>query len=240
MLTRRTQTNEAGRCATLLPVLARLPQPLALLEVGASAGLCLLPDRYGYDYGRQQLPAPQTDAPVFPCRADLPTPLPTHHPTVAWRCGLDLHPIDVADAAACAWLETLVWPEQADRLHRLRAAMAVARQDPPRLVQGDLLSDLAACAAQAPTDATLVVFHSAVLAYVADPDARQGFARSVRELGAVWISNEVSGAFPDMRQHVTRPGPRNAFLLAVNGTPVAWTDPHGGWIEWMAAQEGEG
>src|SRR5690606_8447977 len=47
---RATQTNEAGRCATLLPFLARLPQPLALLEVGASAGLCLLPDRYSYRF----------------------------------------------------------------------------------------------------------------------------------------------------------------------------------------------
>ena len=49
MLARSTQTNEHGRCAALLPVLAGLPEPLALLEVGASAGLCLLPDFYAYD-----------------------------------------------------------------------------------------------------------------------------------------------------------------------------------------------
>jgi len=240
MLAHRTQTNEAGRCATLLPVLGRLPQPLALLEVGASAGLCLLPDRYGYDYGRQQLPAPSAMAPVFPCHADARTPLPTQHPRIAWRLGLDLHPIDIADAAHRAWLETLVWPEQTDRLHRLRAAIAVAQRHPPRVVQGDLLTDLAHWARQAPADATLVVFHSAVLAYVADADLRAAFAETVRGLGGVWISNEAPGVFPTVRALVPRPGPRGAFLLAVDGQSVAWTDPHGGWIEWIATEEGRG
>ena len=53
---RRTQTNEPARCATLLPLLATLPEPLALLEVGTSAGLCLLPDRYAYDYDGHRVP----------------------------------------------------------------------------------------------------------------------------------------------------------------------------------------
>lgn len=234
MLARRTQTNEAGRCATLLPILARLPQPLALIEVGASAGLCLLPDRYGYDYGERRLPAPTPDAPVFPCRVDSLTPLPDAPPRVVWRLGLDLEPMDLADASHRAWLETLVWPEQADRLQRLRAAMAVARRDTPRVVRGDLLTDLADCVRQAPAHATVVVFHSAVLAYIADTALREGFARTVHALGAVWVSNEMPGVFPALAARLSRRGPRGAFLLAVDGEPVAWTESHGGWIEWLA------
>ena len=107
MRARATQTNEAGRCAVLLPVLAALPQPLALLEVGASAGLCLYPDRYAYRYGDQVLGAGE---PVLDCAATGVAPPPAR-PEVVWRAGLDLNPLDVTDPADVAWLDALIWPE---------------------------------------------------------------------------------------------------------------------------------
>ncbi len=138
--TRATQTNEAGRCAVLLPVLAALPQPLALLEVGASAGLCLYPDRYSYRYGDQVIGSGE---PVLDCAATGVAP-PAGVPRVVWRAGLDLNPLDVTDPADVAWLDALVWPEHAHRRARLRAAARVAAADPPLLVPGDLVDDLPA------------------------------------------------------------------------------------------------
>jgi hypothetical protein len=84
MLSHSTQTDELGRCATLLPVFARLSQPLALIEVGASAGLCLLLDRYAYTYGTHSVRPHdvRADAPVFPCRASSGTPLPRAIPRI--------------------------------------------------------------------------------------------------------------------------------------------------------------
>ena len=134
MLTRTTQTNEPARCAVLLPVLAQLPQPLALLEVVASAGLCLLPDRYAYDYGGAAIgpsAAGSGAAPVFPCEANQYTPLPRRNVDVDWRAGLDLNPLDVQSDEDAAWLQTLVWPEHRNRAVRLKAALNVARRDPP-------------------------------------------------------------------------------------------------------------
>jgi hypothetical protein len=235
ILARRTQTNEPGRCATLLPALARLPQPLALLEVGASAGLCLLPDRYGYDYGRARLmpEGPDADrAPVFPCRANDATPLPERIPRIVWRAGIDLNPLDVRDPDAAAWLRTLVWPGQEARAERLHAAMEVAREHPPRVVKGDLLHDLHAIASTAPPDATLVVFHTAVLAYVA-PDDRKRFTAALRGLDAVWISNEDPHVLPWIAAKLHAAPRPNRALLAVNGEPVALTGFHGQSIDWL-------
>jgi hypothetical protein len=235
MLAHSTQTNEAARCATLLPVLANLPQPLALLEVGASAGLCLQPDRYAYDYGdgRVLRPSAHDDAPVLPCAVNAHTPIPARLPEIAWRAGLDLNPIDVQNRDQCAWLEALVWPEQHDRLARLRAAIAIARKDPPRLVRGNLLEDLATLAAQAPKDATLVIFHSAVLAYVWPQESRDKFARDTRAMNAVWISNETPQVFRWIAAKTSARPTLSSFLLAVNGEPVAWTDHHGGFANWL-------
>src|SRR5436305_11849362 len=235
MSVRSTQTNEPGRCAALLPVLTRLPQPLALLEVGASAGLCLLPDRYGYDYGERRLMSARRDVepPIFPCAVNAATPIPEALPSIAWRAGLDLEPVDIADRNQVAWLETLVWPEQTDRLTRLRAALDIASTDKPRLVEGDLRRDLTRLANEMPRDATRVIFHTAVLTYVG-PTERAEFARSVTSFCDVWIANEAPQVFPEIAARAGTPGPRGHFLLAANGQPLAWADPHGASLDWIA------
>lgn len=228
ILVRATQTNEAGRCAVLLPFLARLPQPLALLEVGASAGLCLLPDRYSYAYddGTRLDPADGPSDVVLPCTLTGDARAPERVPEVAWRAGIDLAPVDVLDADACRWLETLVWPEHDDRRERLRHALAVARLDPPRIVAGDLIEALPALTAEAPAEATLVVLHSAVLAYL-DDEARSTFLDLVGQVPGHWISNEGARVLPSTAHLAAGPGGRS-FVVAVDGVPRAYADPHGG------------
>jgi len=231
MLARRTQTNEAARCATLLPVLAGLPEPLALIEVGASAGLTLLPDRYSYDYDGHRITGTDPDAPVIRCAVSGPVPLPDRVPVICWRAGLDLNPLDVTDDDDMRWLSCLLWPGEAGRTERLAGAIATARRDPPVIHRGDLLTDLPGLAAQAPPEATLVVYHSAVLAYVG-PAARQRFAATVRGLGAVWLSNEAPGVVPGVTSEERDDG---GFVVVRDGqTLLALADGHGTWLQWLA------
>jgi hypothetical protein len=224
--THATQTNEAGRCATLLPLLASLPQPLALLEIGASAGLCLLPDRYSYDLSGTRL---GTGSPVLRCRYEGPVPMPAAVPQVVWRRGLDLNPLSVTEDAD--WLRALVWPGMTERAERLEGALATAAQDPPLVVRGDLLTDLVPLAAQAPADATLVVFHTAVIAYV-DRERRPDALAAIRATGARWISNEGvrvwRGLLPEAEADEA-----GEFVLRLDGEALARTDGHGGHLSWI-------
>ena len=226
-LARSTQTNEPARCAVLLPALARLDGPLALVEVGASAGLCLLPDRYSYRYatpdGTVSLdPASGPSHVVLDCRAPDAALVPARLPDVVWRAGLDLNPLDVTEADDVDWLRTLVWPEHEGRRRRLDAACALAAADPPRVVRGDLLDDLDGVLRGAPADAHVVVFHSAVLAYV-DESRRERFVARMQELDGTWIANEGVRVLPASRSLPDD----GRFVLSVNGEPVARTDPHG-------------
>ncbi|MBO0871743.1 MAG: DUF2332 domain-containing protein, partial [Micromonosporaceae bacterium] len=225
---RATQTNEVGRCAVLLPVLAALPQPLALLEVGASAGLCLYPDRYAYRYGEHSI---GSGVPLLDCDLTGTAP-PASRPTVVWRAGLDLNPLDVTDPADLAWLDALIWPEQEHRRARLHEAAAVVAAQPPRLVRGDLLDDLPALAAQAPAGATLVVFHTAVL-YQVPAARRRAFTATVRELPGHWIASEAPEVLPAAGLPAP-PGDAAHHLLALDGRPLAWARPHGQALHWFA------
>jgi hypothetical protein len=237
MLSRRTQTNEPGRCAVLLPLLAALPQPLALLEVGASAGLCLYPDKFSYQYGNLARidPPAGPGAALISCAIEGPVPVPVTTPEVVWRAGIDLNPLDVTDPGQMRWLETLIWPEQDDRRQRLAAAIEVARSDPPYLVAGDLNDTVAELAEQAPDDATLVVFHTSVLAYL-DDSGRSAFTSAAGDLPGHWISNEIPSvvSFPGESLPPSPDPSRLLCVLAQDGQPVAYAAPHGQYLHWFA------
>ncbi|MET0422349.1 MAG: DUF2332 domain-containing protein [Actinoplanes sp.] len=225
MRVRATQTNEIGRCALLLPVLAALPQPLALLEVGASAGLNLFPDKYSYRYGDHRL---GDSGPVLDCVL-TGAPPPQRLPDVVWRAGIDLNPLDITDPADRSWLDALIWPEHDARRARLQTAAAIAAASPPRLVRGDLVDDLPALAANAPANATLVVFHTSVLYQVPAP-RRAAFVDLVGTLPGHWISVERA-----LDHDGLPPAPAAGMhnVLALDGHPLAYTRSHGESLAWF-------
>jgi hypothetical protein len=235
ILARSTQTNEVGRLATLLPAFAQaVPSgPVALLEVGASAGLNLFPDRWGYAWSTPTGLVRLGPEPRLECRVTGPVPIPAATPEVAWRGGIDLNPLSVADADDMAWLELLVWPEQDDRRERLRHAVSVAQTDPPRLVRGDLIDVLPALVAEASAYGTVLVFHSAVAVYLAAPDRARmlELLQQLTDGGAChWVSNEAPGVFPE----IAAPDPPPLrFQLAVDGRTVGYTQGHGLELQWL-------
>ncbi len=253
--TRSTQTNETNRAvalrASLAPAAADLPDvPLALLEVGASAGLNLLFDSFC-------LPGLFGD-PASPVR--LRTEIKGSHtppfarrlPPVVWRSGLDAHPVAVEDQDAVRWLEACLWPEQLERVERFRAAVAWARQNPPQVVAGDMVDDLSRVAAAAPAGTHLIVWHSWAMTYLARR-RRPLFAAAVEALcGAgrpvTWLSAEGPGVVEGVPVPPVPAGApdeeRFATLLGMRrfreGTPAAGghvllgrCHPHLRWLEWL-------
>ncbi len=237
---RRTQTNEPGRCAVLAPVLASLPQPVALLEVGASAGLCLVPDRYRYRYDQPGDAADQAAAPL-----DAGPPLLTSrvtgeapgHPDdlrVAFRAGLDAHPLHADDPEDARWLRSLVWPDETVREARLAASLAVVADDPPLILTGDAVADLDRLLALAPAGATPVVQHSATLAYLTR-EQRDTFVARVQASGAHWLSFEGPTVVTSLREAIAAlpPEPRPHFVVALDGVVLGRCAAHGGWVDWV-------
>lgn len=235
ILERSTQTNEVGRLTALVPALGLLgDEPLALVELGASAGLCLFPDRYDYSWGGVG-GLRGSGGPLLSTRAAGPLPVPSGHPRVVSRTGVDLNPLDVWSDEDTAWLLSLVWPEHDARRRRLAAAVEVARVDPPRILGGDMLERLddALSVAEA-SGGVPVVHHSAAAAYLDEP-ARDRLERRLRELIATerchWVSLEGPSVLPSLAEGAPGCG-EGSLCLAVDGRGVAWADGHGNSVDW--------
>ncbi|MFV0306365.1 MAG: DUF2332 domain-containing protein [Desertimonas sp.] len=247
LATRRVQTNEVGRCALFLPVFGLLAAevgPLAHVDVGTSAGLNLLLAEYSYRYEPGgELPAGPVEL-VCGIRGDAP--IPRHTPSVAAAAGLDLGPIDVLDDDATRWLEACVWPDQADRLARLRGAMSLARTRARAgrldVRIGDAVTDTADLIGEIAdaSGAHPVVTNSWVLSYLTTGQR----AAYVAALDAVGANRDLSWVYaesPALVEGVPRPpSPIDETVLSLvrwragvrTVEHLARCHPHGYWMHW--------
>lgn len=235
---RALQTNEPLRTAALLPVLSEIDGPIALLEIGAAAGLCLYPDRYSFRFtdgeGRVRraldpLDGPSTVLLESTVSGDLP---PLRLPEVVWRAGIDLAPLDAAAADDRRWLRALVWPGEEGREQRITAALDIVAADPPLLVAGDAAAHLDDLAASAPADATLVITTPGVLVHIPRAE-RTELVATIAGLPAHWVTIDPPGLLDVWEPPVaveTWPG----FVVAHDGRVRAAADPLGAWWEWRA------
>jgi hypothetical protein len=223
------QTNEVQRSWVLLPCFLRAVQLLGVdeldvVELGPSAGLNLVWDRYGYSYAAGSW-GPE-DAALWLTgdeRSTVPAELLDLVPRVGRRVGIDLAPIDVTTEEGARLLQCFVWAGQDDRFDRLTRAIDVVRANPPELVRGDLARRLPKVLRDRPT----LVFQTAVFGYVS-PETRDAARESLARAGTP-LAFVTAGNPRDERQGwgmriVTYPGGEREF--------VGHADFHGAWLEY--------
>lgn len=234
-LTRPPQTNEVARCAAIIPAahfaLSQLAQalPLEILELGASAGLNLNWPRYRLEAGGATL-GPEGASVVLRPDWQGQTPVAAQV-SVASAEGVDLHP--VADPQA---LLAYVWADQTQRLDRLRAAIAEARQHPPRLAAGDAGNWLAQRLGEAPTPGRLrFVYHTIARQYF-PPDTLTAVDAALHRAGLAATADTPLALFT-MEADGGTDGAALALTLWTGGPPRHWrlgrADFHGRWVRWQ-------
>lgn len=233
--TRLVQTHEVGRStylhAGLLAAQQLAQTPLAAIEIGPSAGLTLLTDRYAYNYGTGHIHGDPQSPLTLNCELRGPLRPPLEQPlTIAWRSGIDLNPLDLSIDDDRNWLRALVWPDHPQRARRLDTAFAAAQRGPlPTLHQGDVLEHLATLLDQAPKHTTACVYHTAVTAHFT-PQARQTYHRALQELSTrrriLWLRAEP-GQEPRLRVSDLKDG------RALSDTALGHYHPHGAWLQWL-------
>jgi hypothetical protein len=226
------QTNEVGRSAVLmsglLVVAERFGQPVELLELGASAGLNLVLDRYGYDLGGRAAGDPGSPLQLAPEWKGPPPP--EARVTVARRRGVDLNPLDPRRDGDR--LLAYVWPDQQGRLAQLETALAIAAEDPPQVEPGDAADWTEARIAEVQgAGTTRVVLHSIAFQYF--PEATKARIAEALEAAGAGATREAPLAW---LRYENEPG-EERITLRLRTWPgeerlLAACHPHGAWVRW--------
>jgi hypothetical protein len=249
--TRLVQTSVVQRTLGLriglsaIAARAPLAGPLHVIEVGASAGLNLRFDRYGYRlsgdrYGPAGRQYGDPDSPVqLAAEVYGPVPLPDldQMPALGRVQGVDLNPVDAADPDAREWLEALVWPENHAQRELLGRALAAVAADPPPIKAGDAIDVLPEVAAGLPAGEPRLVFHAATRIHV-PRERRAAFDAAIRAAGTtgpLWHLSVEGAPQPDPRPAPERWGAGLVLRDPAGDTrTVAVVDGHLRWIETLA------
>lgn len=238
--TRVTNTNEVGRSALLHPGFRRVAElggaPVNIVEIGPSAGLNLLWDRYGVRYRKDGKVAAETAPGAnlvldVELRGGLIPPLGPL-PKVGRRIGLELNPVDLANPDDRDWLRALIFPDMTGRSERLQKALAVFDPKAIDLRRGDALALLSDAIAEIPQSETVCVYHTIALYQfsramretVEDILTTVGVRRPVYRLSLEYTSADGACLF-DLISY--RDGVRDEKKLASS-------HPHGRWVEWLS------
>ncbi|QTM99757.1 DUF2332 family protein [Sediminibacillus dalangtanensis] len=233
------QTNEVRRCAYLYPIFCHIYQqtkhPLSLIELGSSAGLQLLWDKYAYQYEHGSIVG-NADAQLVLTAEVREGQLPLlrkKSPPVAERIGIDLHINHLNDPEDYAWLKALIWPEHQTRRKAFeRAAMQCQKEASDlTLIEGNGVDLLEEVAAEIPFDSTICVFHT----HVANQIPSREKKKLIDRIKHISKNREIFHIYNNMSDpllHIDRvsEGKESHEI-------VGRTDGHGSWFEWRLEQK---
>ena len=229
------QTNEVGRSAVLmsglLTIADHFPLKMRLYELGASAGLNLILDRYHYNLGGLLIGRKIHPAPLFKPDWEGPAP-PRAEVRIVDRAGVDLNPARLPDDSIK--LSAYIWPDQPERGANLSSALAAAEYDPPRIARGGAADWLEANLALEPEpNVTRVVMHSVAFQYF-DAASQKRVTERIEAAG-----ERASARAPLAWLRFEKEPDDDAYSLRLRTWPggeklLAWAHPHGRWIRWLS------
>lgn len=226
------QTNEVRRCAYLYPSFCHIykitNKPLSLIEIGTSAGLQLMWDKYSYFYkSNKKYGSEQSTLEISAeIKGDIFPFLLEHSPPVVRRIGLDLHVNNLKDSEDYLWLKALIWPEHKERNAYFEKAALYLKNQPLELIEGDGVSLLPKIASTVSQDSTICIFHTHVANQIPS-DAKKKLSEQIQFLGKEREVFHLYNNMWDLDLHLD---------YFINGNEysetLAETDGHGRWFKW--------
>ncbi|MFO1445341.1 DUF2332 domain-containing protein [Bacillus sp. Bva_UNVM-123] len=226
------QTNEVRRCAYLYPSFCymynKIQKPLSLIEIGTSAGLQLLWDKYQYSYGTNKIFGDQNS--TIHITAEIKgnrfPSLLQHSPPVVSKIGLDLHVNHLSDSEDFLWLKSLIWPEHEERLELFEKAAQHLKENPVKLVEGDGIALLSHIVEQAPSDSVICIFHTHVANQIPE-NMKLKLIENIRTIGSKRDIFHLYNNMWDKKLHL------DYFINGIEHNKIIGeTDGHGRWFTW--------